>query len=127
MTKKCFCLENQIDLVTYQRYKEEQQVKMLKKKSKKIGNIPFCFFIFRKAYVKLKQDGVITRTEILEYQKVVHYEVYEAVYVKALYTVYLQCRSEITDKTLYPILCDMYEKEFGCMKKRFFIKMREIA
>ncbi len=48
MIKKCVCLENQIDLVTYQRYKAEQAVKMLKKKSKRIGNIPFCFFAFRK-------------------------------------------------------------------------------
>ena len=127
MIKKCVCLENQIDLVTYQRYKAEQAVKMLKKKSKRIGNIPFCFFAFRKVYTKLKQDGLLTRTEILEYQKVVHYEVYEAVYVKALYAIYLQCRSEINDKTLYPILCDMYEKEFEYMQKRFFIRIREIA
>ncbi len=70
---------------------------------------------------------MLTQTEILEYQKVVNYEVYEAVYVKALHTIYLQCRSEITDKTLYPILCEMYEKEFECMEKRFFIRMREIV
>lgn len=127
MKKRNLCMENQIDLATYENYMIEQKKKQLRKKHSKLGNIPFCYLIFRKAYRELKQKGILARTDILECKTPANYEVYEALYINTLRAVYLQCRQEINDETMYQVLSDMYEHEFVWMEKRNFAKSVDIA
>lgn len=127
MKKKNLCMENQIDLASYQHYMIEQKKKQLRKKNSKPGNIPFCYLIFRKAYKELKQKGILARTDILECKTPADDEVYEALYIKTLRAVYLQCRQEINDETMYQVLSDMYEHEFAWMEKRNFVKCVDTA
>ena len=127
MKKKNLCMENQIDLASYQDYMIGQRKKHLMKKSNKLGNIPFCYFIFRKVYRKLKESGSLVRTDILEYKVPVNYEIYEALYVNTLRAIYLQCRKEINNEKMYQVLSDMYEHEFEWMEKRAFVKCVDTA
>ena len=118
MARKGDCFTHQIKLDTYLTDVQKKKARQFRKKNMSLGNIPFHYVVFRKAYQKLRQNGEILRPEILERDMPVHYEVYEALYLKALKTIYLYCRLDVMDNALAELLPDMYEKEFEWMEKR---------
>lgn len=118
MIKKGDCFEGQISLDTYLKDIQKKKCRQFRKKCMCLESIPFYYVVFQKAYRKLKENGEIIHSEILEQVISVKYEIYEALYLKALKSVYCYCCMNVQDKSLIELLPDMYEKEFEWMEER---------
>ena len=118
MGKNGGCCTHQINLDAYLTDVQKKRARQYRKKSISLGNTPFHYIVFLKAYQILRQNGEIMRPEILELDVPVHYEVYESLYLNALKSVYLYCRLDVMDDALAELLPDMYEREFEWMENR---------
>lgn len=131
MAKDECCMDGQIDIFEYLKSLEEKQKSMStmagltgafhgnRPRRKRYGqDTMFNLIEFQDAYETLKENGKISKPDILEFSVSVCREVYESVYLNALEAVYRYCSNNTTDQKLLKKYSNAYEKEFDRMEKR---------
>ena len=119
MKKDQGCMKGQIDLFSYQMKRDQAKKRKYKRKAPEGTMLPFRLYIFQKAYISLKKKGDIEHSDILEFRVPAAFDVYESLYVNALYKVYQYWKVQIKDSDDQEFLSDAYELEYNWMLKRY--------